>query len=176
MNHYAGRMTEKPLITLNRLHELLKYDSESGIFTWIDSRPLNRKTGTAGMVTPEGYASIKVDGRNYLSHRLAWFHFYGDWPKGQIDHINRNRSDNRIANLRDVTASENQQNTLLSPRNKSGFKGVSWNKNEQKWNAKIGHQSKKIHLGFFDDVKDAASAYVDAVAKYHSCNPVGGVN
>ncbi len=159
-----------------RLRELLSYNPATGEFVWIDSRPFNRKKGLAGRVIPGGYRAIKIDGRSYLEHRLAWLYVYDEWPTGQIDHKNRARADNKIENLRDVTASENQENTLLSPKNKSGHRGVSWNKNEGKWNAKIGHKGKKFHLGYFHDLQSAIAAYTRAAASLHKFNPFGVAN
>lgn len=166
----------KQLVTAERCRELLNYEKETGVFLWIDgANQKNKIKGVAGRTTPEGYRTIQVDRRNYLSHRLAWLYVYGEWPHGFIDHINRNKADNRISNLRVVTKSENCENVGLSKKNTSGFKGVSWNKDIGKWNAKIGHRRRRINLGYFSDLTEAANAYIKAASELHRYNPVAGV-
>lgn len=166
-------MTRAQVLTAQRLRELLAYDQETGAFTWIDNRPLNPIKGEAGRLHPEGYRTIKVEGRNYQAHRLAWLYVHGEWPTGQIDHVNRNRGDNRLANLRPVTNSENQQNTVA--RNRHGLKGVHWNKSQEKWTAKIGLRNRRIYLGVFATKEEAHAAYCAAAARFHTCNPEGSL-
>lgn len=96
---------------------------------------------------------------------------YGKWPAKQIDHINRDRLDNRIANLREATDAENRQNMGLSVTNKSGVTGVTWDKQRKKWFAKITHNYKQIPLGRFDNIKDAENAYVEAKKRLHTFEP-----
>lgn len=165
-------MTEE-ILSHERLTSILVYESESGMFTWKDSRKMNRVKGVAGSLKPECYRFIKIDGRSYSEHRLAWFYVYKVFPPNQVDHINRIRHDNRIVNLRLVTKSENSENTLLNPNNKSGFRGVSWNKALKKWNAKIGHKNKKFHLGYFNEISDAILVYKKAASVLHKFNPYG---
>jgi len=90
-------------------------------------------------------------------------------PQQIVDHINRIRDDNRIANLRDVSQSENLQNRCMLPNNKSGYLGVSWNKNAKKWIAQIRRNNKQTYLGCFDDPKEAHQAYLNAAKKEISC-------
>ena len=94
---------------------------------------------------------------------------HGEWPAQQIDHINQNKSDNRIANLREVDSFANCQNVGANARNKSGVKGVCWVGN--KWRAMIHHRGTNIYLGVFDRIEDAARAYAAGAAKYHTHNP-----
>jgi len=101
------------------------------------------------------------------AHMLAWLIVYGEWPNGQIDHINGDRLDNRIKNLRVVTQQQNAFNRVLYKNNSSGVKGVSWSIAQQAWHAQIRVTGKRIHLGFFKSKNDAANAYAAASAKFH---------
>ncbi len=133
---------QRPELTAEELRELLNYDQETGIFTRKVSTSNRVKVGAvAGCSGGDGYLLIMVQSRLYQAHRLAWLHTHGVWPKGQIDHINRDRSDNRIANLRDVTQKQNLQNRSKSSTNTSGHPGVSWNKRISKWQASIKHNT-----------------------------------
>lgn len=97
---------------------------------------------------------------------MAWLYIYGEFPDGEIDHINGNKADNRICNLRCVDHFTNMKNYPLPRNNKSGIIGVSWYKALSKWEAKIQHDGKSIHLGYFDDLDDAAKARKAAEEKY----------
>jgi hypothetical protein len=112
----------------------------------------------AGSVNGEGYLLIKLQRRSYKAHRLAWLYVCGVWPEDQLDHINRNRSDNRISNLREVTNKQNLQNAGKYSHNTSGHSGVSWHKQRSKWVAQIKHNHKVIHLGYFTNIEDAIAA------------------
>lgn len=160
-------MCKKELITAIKLREILKYTPETGVFIWKVSASNCIKSGDVAGTQINGYCYIRVLGRKYAAHRLAWLYVYGEWPIQQIDHINRNRSDNRICNLRTATVAENAQNTSLPDRNTSGHKGVSWNKSVQKWRAYIEHQRKQIHIGYFSDINKAVSARVEAELIFH---------
>jgi hypothetical protein len=107
-------------------------------------------------------------GKLYQAHRLAWFYVYGVFPSGQIDHINRNKSDNRLVNLRDCSISENKQNSGLYKNNKSGFKGVF--KKGKRYEAGIRVNNKRIYLGKFGSAELAYEAYVSAAKKLHTHN------
>lgn len=155
-------------LTASRLRELLNYESETGQFRW-KIKP-NRSTvrgSIAGGRHSLGYGSISIDDRDYLAHRLAWLYVHGRWPKHQIDHINGDRSDNRLENLREADNSENNRNRGVQKNNKSGFKGVGFHKQTQKWRAKIKLHGKNYHLGLFDEVEDAARAYSAAAERLH---------
>ena len=146
-------------LTAEKLRELLHYDQETGIFTW-KVRTFNQvKVGDAtGCPDGTGYSKIRVQGRLYKAHRLAWLYMYSNWPKDQIDHINRDRADNRICNLRDVTSKQNGQNRKNNSNSTSGHPGVCWYKQTSKWVAKIKHNQKRIHLGYFDTLEEAVAA------------------
>ncbi len=145
--------------TAEYLRSVLHYDQETGIFTWKVRTSASVKAGdVAGCPGVNGYLRIRVQSRQYKAHRLAWLYVYGVWPKDQIDHINRNRSDNRISNLREATNKQNQQNTGKQSNNTSGHPGVSWYKQSSKWVARIRHNQKLIHLGYFENLEDAIAA------------------
>lgn len=146
-------------LTAEKLRELLHYDKESGIFTWKVRTSSSVKVGdVAGRQNGDGYRLISVQSRDYLAHRLAWLYVHNSWPKDQLDHINRIRTDNRMANLREVTNKQNQQNRSKSSHNTSGHPGVSWHKQRSKWQATITHNYKLIHLGYFENLEDAVAA------------------
>lgn len=112
-----------------------------------------------GHSTQSGYVDITIKRRQYQAHRLAWLYVYGEWPSGEIDHINEDRSDNRISNLRIATRS---QNVIRSnPRSKSGFKGVY--QDGSRWSAQIRVDRKCIYLGSYGSPEEAA----DVVSRAH---------
>lgn len=146
-------------LTAEYLRSVLDYDQETGIFTWKVSTSTRVKVGdVAGSQNALGYLQIRVQSRLYLAHRLAWLHHFGEWPKDQLDHVNRIRTDNRLVNLRDVTNKQNHQNRSKSSNNTSGHPGVCWNKQRSKWGARIKHNHKQIHLGYFSILEEAISA------------------
>lgn len=147
-------------LSAERLREVISYDPATGIFTRRVSvgRRRSKVGDVAGSVTWNGYAIICVDSLQYRAHRLAWLYVYGKWPNADIDHINRNRIDNRIANLREATRGQNMQNAGLQKNNMSGIRGVYWDNVKQKWTANIQHNHRTIYLGRFDRIDDATSA------------------
>lgn len=159
------------MLTQSRLKELLHYCPDTGVFTWQRARQGVRVGCVAGGIGGEGYRSIRVDGRNYLAHRLAWLYVYGEWPKDQIDHINGVKDDNRIANLREATNAENNQNLAMRSSNKSGFVGVHWHSRDRKWHANIRINMKRKFLGRFNTPESAHAAYLAAKAELHTFNP-----
>jgi hypothetical protein len=155
------------LIDANRLRKVLNYDPETGVFTRRVRTSTRVNVGdVAGWITDEGYRAIRVDCGTYKAHRLAWLFMTGEWPKNQIDHINRIKNDNRWANLRDVTNAANVQNVHGARSNsKSGFLGVT--KHANKFRAAIGHKGKQEYLGLFDTADQAHAAYVIAKRRVH---------
>jgi hypothetical protein len=157
----------KEIITQEQLKEILQYNSETGIFTWIKRTSIRITIGKiAGSLTNRGYSCIRINGKIYLSHRLAWLYVYGYFPK-LIDHINLDRKDNRIVNLREATQSENMRNSGLKRTNQHGFKGVSLDKRDMVWFARARINYKVIHLGRFKTKEEAAKAYDDFAKTHH---------
>ena len=168
---------KQDILSADRLRQLLDYDSQSGAFIWREKPCRNVQKGArAGTIQPNGYRTIRIDGFQYLEQRLAWLYMHGEWPLGQVDHINRCISDNSISNLRDVSHSENQQNRGISKNNKSGYKGVSFCRRNGKWGAFITVGGKSKALGYHASPSLAASAYAAGAALFHRINPasVGG--
>lgn len=149
-------------LTVERLKELLHYDPETGVFVWLRSR---RRLGVTAGFLAHGYRKIKVGGVAYPAHRLAWLYMTGEWPDAQIDHINFFCSDNRWANLRAATPSQNNawRRSAIGP---SKFRGVSWHKAAEKWRAQIKVLGDKKHLGSFKSRTEAAAAYDAAAIEY----------
>ncbi len=154
------------LVTQARLQKLFDYDPDTGLFTRRVTMGCGRKGALAGSVT-NGYIEIRIDKRRYRAHHLAFFYMEGRWPADQIDHIDEDKSNNRIANLREATNAENARNRGAQKNNTSGHKGICWDKQNQKWKAEIMVNGKGIFLGRFDDLNDAVRAYGAAAQKYH---------
>ncbi len=155
----SEHIVPRPELTAEYLRSVLHYDQETGIFTWKVSTSRRVKVGdVAGSQNGGGYLNIKLQSRLYQAHRLAWLYTSGVWPKDQLDHVNRVRTDNRVSNLREVTNKQNQQNAGKRSDNASGHAGVSWNRRRSKWIAHITHNQKHIHLGYFDDLEVAIAA------------------
>tara|TARA_R110000787_G_scaffold105430_1_gene212847 strand:- start:31 stop:522 length:492 start_codon:yes stop_codon:yes gene_type:complete len=159
------------MLTQERLKELFHYDPYTGVFTRLVRISRNTKVGDiAGRLrNSKGYHYIRLDGKFYYTHRLAWLYMIGEFPSGQIDHINGNKDDNRFTNLRDVSQSTNMQN-LRKPRsgNTSGFLGVSWNQQSCNWRAQIRICGKKKYLGGFPTAELAYEAYLTAKRLHHN--------
>lgn len=112
-----------------------------------------------------GYLHGDIAGRPYMAHRVAWAIYYGYWPEF-IDHINGNRCDNKIENLRAVSKTENNRNKRISHSNKTGSTGVNWHKRDQRWYATISNNGRQIHLGYFDTKEMAVFARLSAERDY----------
>lgn len=154
-------------LTVEELKDVLHYDPETGQFTWIKRTAKCVHVGdVAGNVNKFGYCTIGIKAKIYKAHRLAWLYMTGEWPKGLIDHINGDKSDNRFANLRVVDESGNSQN-IRKPniRNKSGYMGVI--KYYNQWRANITINNKTQWLGDFATPEEAHAAYLAAKRKHH---------
>ena len=164
-------MTDRPLITHERLLEVLSYDPETGEFRWRVKPTARMSIGDrAGAITGKKgtqYITIWVDMAPYKAHRLAWLYMTGEWPKEQIDHINVVGTDNRFANLREATQSQNQHNVGLRKDSTSGFKGVSFDKNRGLWRARIMVFGNTKFIGYFATAEDAAKSRVEMAIKVH---------
>lgn len=160
-------MAKSKPITTARLREVTHYDPGTGAFTWRIATPGCRAGMVAGCRDKHGYVNIKIDGKNYRSHRLAWLYMTGEWPSGEIAHINGDKADNHIANLRPVNDSQNMWNRGANANNTSGFKGVWWHKRAQKWEAAIMANGNRFYVGLFPTPREAALAYDVASRTLH---------
>jgi hypothetical protein len=159
----------KTPLTAQRLRELLHYDPETGLLTRLTDNKRGRRIGDeAGSLHASGSKEVMVDGINYRYHRVAWLHFHGVWPTFDIDHINGNKADNRISNLRDVPEDINMQNERrVRKNNKSGFMGVHWRADRSSWVASIRVNGKSIRLGSFATAEEAEAAYIAGKRLHH---------
>lgn len=150
------------------LHELLDYNAKTGAFSWKKPRR-GVKTGVQlGCDNGSGYLRITVAGKSEYAHRLAWMYVNGHWPTQTVDHINGNRGDNRIANLRLATYAENMQNIRqATKKSESKVLGVSWHKRAGKWQVHISVGRNKKYLGLFKDKSEAQQAYIAAKRDLH---------
>lgn len=147
------------MITYERLHEVLDYNPETGVFRWKKIKHNYINDGdVAGCLDKSGYVYICFKGKNLLAHRLAFLYMEGYLPENDVDHINRNRSDNRWSNLREVSRSCNIKNRGKQRNNTSGVTGVCWHKTTSKWTARIQDGKRTIFLGYFDSIIHAAKA------------------
>lgn len=151
-------MSSKNNITQDKLKSLIEYNQETGIFKWkVKISYLVSPGDIAGTTNRSGYIVIKISGKGYKAHRLAWLYVHGRWPKEHLDHINHKRDDNRICNLREVSAIENSRNISPSTKNKSGVRGVFLLHNG-KYLVKFMRLGKSIHVGRFDTLEEAVEA------------------
>jgi hypothetical protein len=149
------------------VQDCLHYAPHTGVFTWRITTQRTKAGNEAGAVNgANGYVRITLAGVAYKAHRLAWFYVYGEWPDGPIDHINRNRSDNRIVNLRCVTKQQNAQNMSKRKNSACKFKGVSpLTRDKTKFVAQIRYDGKQQKLGIFSSQEEAHKAYCAAAQK-----------
>lgn len=155
-------------LTPARLRELLHADPDTGICTWLVSTGRVKVGDVAGCLNNgNGYIYIGINERLELAHRLIWLYVTGSWPSHEIDHINGEKADNRFANLREATSSQNKANRGPQSNNTSGYKGVSWHKHSRRWAAQIHKDGRRISLGYYPTPEAAHSAYVKAAHEHH---------
>jgi len=163
-------MTQKELMCL------LDYDRATGLFTWKVTKNNRVKAGSnAGYKSPKnGYIQIKINGRHYQAHRLAWLFVNGDFPQCELDHIDHDRSNNAINNLRPVSRKQNSRNTRVRKNSYSGVTGVYWDKHSFQWRVMVHSlDGKSHHVGYFKDFDEARRARKDA-EKEHGYHPNHG--
>nr|WP_064759029.1 HNH endonuclease [Escherichia coli] len=154
------------MVNLEEVNSLLEYNPDTGLFKWkpgLGKRSTLERAGTRDMTR---HVAIEINGVKYFAHRLAWLITYGFWPPDVIDHINGNRTDNRICNLRLATLAENSRNRSAQ-KNGCGYKGVYYSKRQRKWVGQIRANGIKHHLGVFDNPEDAHKAYCIAAKNLH---------
>ena len=171
------------LVDVCKLLDIFDYSPETGKLFWkkrsedVDPRSQQRKLFNARFAGKEaftaknadGYFSGKLLGASMRAHVVIWAYCHGEWPNGEIDHIDGNRGNNRIENLRCVDKSTNQRNASLRVDNTSGQVGVYFNKASGRWRARINHNGRRVFLGSFVSFEDAVTARKDAEAElgYH---------
>ncbi len=152
------------MLTQQRLRELFNYDPETGVFTrrfqgqgmhGVQSSLYGKP---AGSLQRHGYKYISIEGEKFRTCRLAWLYMTGEWPQHEVDHTNNVRSDDSWDNLRQATSSENKWNSSIRSDNKSGVKGVIWNKKQGMWQAYVRCYGKQYHCGYFASLEEAAEA------------------
>lgn len=169
------RMTEQELADL-RSYALsrMKYDPITGSMTWLNSKVKNGSrvipNRDVGTIDSKGYRQVRLRGKAYLVHRVAWLMLYGEWPR-HLDHIDRDPLNNAISNLRECDHFENHQNTGVRKDNTSGVTGVSFNKKCRLWQAYINVQGVRHRIGHFEKFDDAVAARIAAKAEIHTFHP-----
>jgi hypothetical protein len=151
------------------VRRLLDYDAATGVFVWRVDRCKQVPAGTvAGSPSANGYSLIRFRGKTHYAHRLAWLHVYGRMPENDIDHLNGVRSDNRIANLRDVSRTVNMQNQRKArTNNRCGVLGVTRNEKTGRCVAQIQADGRGRYLGSFGTPEEAHQAYLEAKRQFH---------
>ena len=155
------------IVTPEYLRARLNYCPDTGQLTWKAHESMPKRWNTrwsgkvAGKLTSRGYLQVRVLGRLYLGHRVAWAIATGGWPTGVIDHIDGDCLNNALENLRSVTQGINSKNRLRNANNTSGVTGVKWNKSRKKWMAALASR----HLGYFTSLEAASAARLAAEAE-----------
>ncbi len=158
-------------LTLQTVLDMLEYIPKTGTFLQKKKRPRIKVGSIAGCVTPKGYRYIQLGSRKYAAHRLVWFIEKGNFPSMFIDHIDGNKLNNKITNLREVTNKQNTENRKAQKNSKTGVKGVSFNSKLKKYVAQIQHNGKNHYLGVFDSVEDAEHRYKAEALNFFTHSP-----
>jgi HNH endonuclease len=164
-------------MTQEELREALDYNEVTGAFIWRVSNNNRIKIGDrAGYVSKRnGYIQIKINRKLYQAHRLAWLYVHGVMPINELDHIDHNRTNNSIKNLREVTRRENSRNTKIRSGNYSGVTGVNWHKQTFRWHVRIHDLGGKTkHIGYYINFEDARKARKHAEREYNYHENHGG--
>lgn len=185
-----AEIKKEQILTQEYLKECIYYNQFNGSAVW-KRRPLRHfkserdckiwnSKNAANMINclgNNGYIRLSINGNSYSLHRIIFLYMEGRFPEGQVDHINRNKRDNRFENLRDVSPAINSQNQNIRKNNKSGVKGIYWNNLRNKWHARITINKKVIHLGYYANINDAKNARQQAESRHMpSNNRINGAN
>lgn len=154
------------MLSVERLKAVLHYDPDTGIFTRRVAVAKLRVGDVAGSLYSDGYIYIYVLGKRHKAHRLAWFYMTGEHAKGDVDHKDEVKNNNRWDNLREATRAQNVINAKPNSKNTSGFRGVSFFNAQQKWCARLCVRGRKINLGYYTTKELAASAYRAAAVEH----------
>jgi hypothetical protein len=172
----SNRHAANDNLSIEYVRSRLRYEAETGLLYWLPIPSLTRHDKTwnarhadkvAGYTDHRGYVFVRLMGTLYLAHRLAWLLHYGAWPSLDVDHENRVASDNRIANLRLATISENCRNTTIRSNNTSGFKGVHMDSKSGKWTTLISIDGRVTYVGQYETAEIAAEAYRLAASEHY---------
>ena len=179
----------KPILTIETLRKILRYDPDTGKLFWRERTPdlfsSGKQTaehrcrrwnscfsGKEAMSVDDGagYSQGTIFNKKYRAHRVIWAIVNGSWPVNEIDHIDQDRSNNRIGNLREATSQENARNSCMRSNNTSGTTGVFWDKATQKWAARIMIDGQNKNLGRFRCITSAIVSRKVAEVKngYHA--------
>jgi hypothetical protein len=151
------------MITMQEAREYFKYDPKTGLLYWKKSKSNRALIGSiAGYPEPNDYWQLRFNNKLYPAHRIIWLIVYECWPIHHIDHINGDKSDNRLENLREAGVSQNLANSRKRVDNTSGYKGVSYYNRDKNWRASISIYGKQKHLGYFDTAEEAHNSYCRA--------------
>lgn len=166
----ADRLHTSRVITINNIKEKLSYNPETGIFVWKKRRMGPKTNSLPGSIAGyqhdnRGYIRIKLWGKSYYCHRLAWLYMTGEWPEKHIDHADGNTLNNKWSNLRAADKSQNGANKRLLA-NRTGLKGVTFDARRGLWRSRIHVRWKEIHLGRYDCPAAAHFAYLVAADKH----------
>ena len=152
-----------------RLKELLEYNATTGVFTHRTGRRNCKAGQMAGCKHGNGYLKISIDGKQYYAHHVAWAYANGEWPSNDIDHINGDRSDNRLVNIRLALRKENCQNLRAAKSNsQTGFLGVYLVKETGKFMASLKKGRKRIRVGGFETPEKAHQCYLEMKRNFHA--------
>lgn len=174
-------MAKRIVPSVEELVKFIRYDPDTGKLFWrvreasSFSLPRHWKRHCTMFANKEGFTHSNKDGYKttcmfggvFFAHRVAWAIYYGEWPEFEVDHINCDRSDNRISNLREASRMENSKNRRLDATSTSGLKGASWRKDAGRWIAQISINGKKTFLGYHATAESAHEAYKRAAVLYH---------
>lgn len=159
----AAAMARGQSLSAEDVRDVLSYEPETGILRW-KRTGARRQAGDVAGTYSKGYVLVGIGYHLYKAHRLAWLIHYGRWPDGQVDHIDGNRSNNSIANLREASCRQNARNRPKQGNNSSGYKGVSLLKG--RWRAQITTADGHKHIGMFDTPELAYAAYLEEAARH----------
>lgn len=159
----------RTLANAKELCEFFSYDKEDGILRWKKITTTRVKSGfPAGSLKKDGYIHVQLNGAEYLAHRIIWCMIAGEWPSEEIDHEDLDGSNNKWANLRQASPTQNRWNQGIKKSNTSGYKGVYFQKFSGKWMARIRvGEKQRLYLGIFDSPEEAGAAYNKAALQYH---------
>jgi hypothetical protein len=155
-------------LTQERVQELFAYNPEDGILrTKTIRQGSNSYIGQPiGTLTNYGYLCVTIDTKRYQLHRVIWLYVYGYIPKEDLDHIDGNRTNNRLFNLREANRQDNLKNTAVHRDSSTSILGVNWDKRKSKWRATIYVNKKQEHLGYFKEIQEATLARQQANIRY----------